>query len=35
METINIYGEKNEYKIGLWVRDSAAGVGTVTFYNEY
>ncbi len=22
----------NEYKIGLWVRDSAAGVGTVTFY---
>ena len=23
---------KQEYKIGLWVRDSAAGVGTVTFY---
>lgn len=23
---------ENEYKIGLWVRDSAAGVGTVTFY---
>lgn len=23
---------KSEYKIGLWVRDSAAGVGTVTFY---
>ena len=22
------------YKIGLWVRDSAAGVGTITFYNE-
>ena len=22
-----------EYKIGLWVRDSAAGVGTITFYN--
>ena len=22
----------NEYKLGLWVRDSAAGVGTVTFY---
>lgn len=22
------------YKIGLWVRDSAAGVGTVTFYND-
>lgn len=23
---------KDEYKLGLWVRDSAAGVGTVTFY---
>lgn len=23
---------KSEYKLGLWVRDSAAGVGTVTFY---
>ena len=23
---------ENEYKIGLWVRDSAAGLGTVTFY---
>lgn len=22
-----------EYKLGLWVRDSAAGVGTVTFYD--
>ena len=22
----------NEYKLGLWVRDSAAGVGTVTYY---
>ena len=22
----------NTYKIGLWVRDAAAGVGTVTFY---
>lgn len=22
----------NEYKLGLWVRDSAAGVGTITFY---
>jgi len=26
--------KKGIYKIGLWVRDSAAGVGTVTFYNE-
>ena len=27
--------DKNgEYKIGLWVIDSAAGVGTISFYNE-
>lgn len=25
---------KSEYKLGLWVRDSAAGVGTVTFYES-
>lgn len=25
--------QKNEYKLGLWVRDSSAGVGTVTFYD--
>lgn len=25
--------EKNTYKIGLWVRDSAAGIGTLSFYN--
>lgn len=25
--------QENEYKLGLWVRDSAAGVGTITFYN--
>ncbi len=24
---------QKEYKLGLWVRDSAAGVGTVTFYD--
>ena len=24
--------KENEYKLGLWVRDSAAGVGTVSFY---
>ena len=23
---------KTEYKLGLWVRDSAAGIGTMTFY---
>lgn len=25
---------KNTYKLGLWVRDAAAGVGTLTFYDE-
>lgn len=25
--------EKNKYKIGLWVRDTAAGLGTATFYD--
>lgn len=24
----------NSYKIGLWIRDSTAGVGTLTFYHE-
>ena len=24
--------EENEYKIGLWVRDGAVGVGTITYY---
>ncbi len=24
--------KQNEYKLGLWVRDAAAGVGTITFY---
>lgn len=24
---------KNEYKLGLWVRDAATGVGTLTYYN--
>ena len=33
-EMIPVKDKNNEYKIGLWVRDSAAGVGTVTFYNE-
>ena len=26
--------KQGSYKIGLWVRDSAAGVGTITFYSE-
>ena len=24
----------NEYKLGLWVKDSSAGVGTITFYDK-
>ena len=30
---INMEKEKNEYKLGLWVRDSTAGIGTLTFYD--
>ncbi|MCM8711055.1 SpoIVB peptidase [Clostridium sp. SYSU_GA19001] len=26
--------DDNKYKIGLWIRDSTAGVGTLTFYDE-
>ena len=26
--------EKEEYKLGLWVRDSTAGIGTLTFYHK-
>lgn len=26
--------DSNEYKLGLWVRDAAAGVGTITFYDS-
>ena len=25
---------ENTYKIGLWVRDASAGIGTLTFYNQ-
>lgn len=28
-----IKGQDNSYKLGLWVRDAAAGVGTVSFYD--
>ena len=34
-ETVSIIPvetEENEYKLGLWVRDAAAGVGTLSFY---
>lgn len=27
-----VKSSSNEYKLGLWVRDAAAGVGTLTFY---
>lgn len=33
-EILPIKGNDGKYKIGLWVRDSAGGVGTVTFYNQ-
>ena len=29
---IPVKNNKDEYKLGLWVRDAAAGVGTLTFY---
>lgn len=29
---IPVKTESDEYKLGLWVRDAAAGVGTMTFY---
>lgn len=32
---VELIDEKDDgYKIGLWVRDSTAGVGTMTFYDE-
>ena len=33
-EITPVKDKEGKYKIGLWVRDSAAGVGTITFYNE-
>jgi len=33
-EIIPVKDKYGSYKIGLWVRDSAGGVGTITFYNE-
>lgn len=32
-EITPVKAKEGKYKIGLWVRDSAAGVGTVSFYN--
>lgn len=31
---IDLAKENNEYKLGLWVRDSTAGIGTLTFYDK-
>jgi len=33
-EILPVMDKNEKYKIGLWVRDSAAGVGTVTFYSD-
>lgn len=33
MLSINPYCEGGVYRIGVWVRDSAAGIGTMTYYN--
>lgn len=33
-EVTPIKTAEDEYKIGLWVRDSSAGIGTITFYCE-
>ena len=34
IKKMQILKEGNEYKIGLWVRDSTAGIGTLTFYDK-
>lgn len=34
VEITPVKDQQGYYKLGLWVRDSAAGVGTMTFYNE-
>ena len=31
---IELEKENDEYKLGLWVRDSTAGIGTLTFYDK-
>ncbi|MDY3828172.1 MAG: SpoIVB peptidase [Clostridium sp.] len=32
--TVKLYKENEKNKLGLWVRDSTSGVGTLTFYDE-
>ncbi|MBX7405332.1 SpoIVB peptidase [Clostridium chauvoei] len=31
---VNLLKEGEEFKLGLWVRDSTAGIGTLTFYDK-
>lgn len=31
---VTLLKEEDEYKLGLWVRDSTSGIGTLTFYHE-
>lgn len=31
---IDLIKEGEDYKLGLWIRDSTAGIGTLTFYHE-
>lgn len=31
---VNLIKEDDEYKLGLWVRDSTAGIGTLTFFDK-
>lgn len=33
IDAVPARGDDNVYRLGLWVRDSTAGIGTVTFYN--
>lgn len=34
IKEVQLEKENNEYKLGLWVRDSTAGIGTLTFYDK-
>ncbi|WP_066893144.1 SpoIVB peptidase [Clostridium nigeriense] len=34
IKDVKLEKENNEYKLGLWVRDSTAGIGTLTFYDK-
>lgn len=33
LQPVKVIGEE-DFKVGMWVRDSCAGIGTLTFYNE-